>query len=96
MPSSTPARGTTSSTPPLPSAFEVVTRVAHHTIAVYAGLVAVPRLGLQRFGAFVGIGFAHAGSPHRVVLGRSFLEEVILIYDGLRGQVTFASSPGRD
>ena len=31
--------------------------MARHTIAVYAGLVAVPRLGLQRFGAFVGIGF---------------------------------------
>ena len=75
---------------------EVLTRRGSHTIAVYAAFVTVPRLGLQRFGAFVGIDLALGDVPHRVVLERSFLEEVILIYDGLRGQVTFASSPGRD
>ena len=81
---------------PVVDTVEVLTPTGHHTIAVYAGLVFVLRLDLQRFGSFVGIDFTYAGSPHRVVLGRSFLEEVILIYDGLRGQVTFASSPDRE
>ena len=81
---------------PVVDTVEVLTPAGHHTIAVYAAFVTVPRLGLQRFGSFVGIDFAYAGSPRRVVLGRSFLESVIMIYDGLRGQVTFASSPGRD
>ena len=81
---------------PVVDTVEVLTRTGSHTIAVYAAFVAVPRLGLQRFGAFVGIDLALGDVPHLVVLGRSFLEEVILIYDGLRGQVTFASSPDRE
>ena len=72
---------------------EVLTPTGHHTIAVYAGLVVVPRLGLERFGSFVGIDFTYAWSPHRVVLGRNFLDRVIMIYDGFRAQITFASSP---
>ena len=81
---------------PVVDTVEVLTPTGHHTIAVFAAFVAVPRLGLQRFGSFVGIDFTHAGGPHRVVLGRSFLDSVIMIYDGLRAQVTFASSPDRD
>lgn len=81
---------------PVVDTVEVLTPAGHDTIAVYAAFVAVPRLGLRRFGSFVGIDFAYAEVPHRVVLGRSFLEQVILIYDGFRGRVTFASSPGRE
>ena len=64
----------------------------HHTIAVYAAFAAVPRVGHRRFGSFVGIDLALGDVPHRVVLGRAFLKEVVMIYDGLRGQITFASS----
>ena len=81
---------------PVVDTLDVVSRSGHHTIAVYAAFLAVPRLGLRRFGSFVGIDLAFAEVPHRVVLGRSFLDSVIMIYDGLRAQVTFASSPGPD
>ena len=60
---------------------------------MYAAFVAVPQLGLQRFGSFLGIDLAVARVPHRVVLGRSFLDSVIISYDGLRAQATFASLP---
>ena len=32
----------------------------------------------------------------RVVLGRRFLENTIMVYDGMRAQVTFASSPDQE
>lgn len=47
------------------------------------------------FGSFVGIDLAFAGVPHRVVLGRAFLESVIMFCDGFCAQVTFANSPER-
>ena len=78
---------------PVVDTFGVTTSAGSHSIAVYAALVVVPRLGISRYAAFVGINFAFADVPHRVVLGRAFLEDVIMIYDGLRGQITFASSP---
>ena len=34
--------------------------------------------------------------PGRVVLGRHFLENVIMIYDGFRARVRFASSSNRE
>ena len=45
---------------PVVDTVEVLTRAGHHTIAVYAAFVAVPRLCLQRFGSFVGIDLAFA------------------------------------
>ena len=80
---------------PVVDTVEVITATGHHTIAVFAAFVVVPRLGLQRFGSFVGIDFTYVGSPHRFVLGRNFLDSIIMIYDGLRAQVTFASAPDR-
>lgn len=59
-------------------------RAGHRTIAVYAGLV-VPRPGLERFGSLVSIDFAYAGSRHRVVLGRTFLDSDIMVCEGPRG-----------
>ena len=78
---------------PVVDTFAAVTAAGLHTVAVFAALVVVPRLAIHWFAAFVGIDFALGDVPHRVMLRRAFLEEVVMIYDGLRGQITFASSP---
>ena len=63
---------------------------------VYGALVLVPRFSIHRFGSFIGIDFVLGETLHRVVLGRRFLENITMVYDGMRAQVTFASSPDQD
>ena len=60
---------------------------------VYGATLFVPRLNLGVQGLFVGIDFLPGDIPHEVILGRTFLEGTIRIYDGLTGQVTIASQP---
>ena len=59
---------------------------------VYAARVAIPSLEVAQFGAFAGVDLASGGQPHRVLLGRTFLQGTVMIYDGIRAQVTIASA----
>ena len=61
---------------------------------VYAGNVVVHDLQLGVQGRFVGIDFIPGDIPQGVILGRTFLEGTIMIYDGLKGEVTLVSQPG--
>lgn len=58
---------------------------------LYAARVAIPALEIFQFGAFAGVDLAAGGQPHRVLLGRTFLAGTVMIYDGVRAQVTIAS-----
>ena len=58
---------------------------------LYAARVAIPALEIFQFGAFAGVDLAAGGQPHRVLLGRTFLTGTVMIYDGVRAQVTIAS-----
>ena len=58
---------------------------------LYAARVAIPALEIFQFGAFAGVGLTDAEQPHRVLLGRTFLQGTVMIYDGVRAQVTIAS-----
>ena len=58
---------------------------------LYAARVAIPALEIFQFGAFAGVDLAAGGQPHRVLLGRTFLQGTVMIYDGVRAQVTIAS-----
>ena len=60
---------------------------------VYAANVVVHDLELAVQGRFVGIDFIPGEIPQEVILGRTFLEGTIMIYDGLRGEVTLVSQP---
>lgn len=60
---------------------------------VYMGMVIIPGLEFNQYGRFTGVGMAEQG--HKVLLGRSFLSHCIMVYDGLRGQVTIASTRAR-
>ena len=58
---------------------------------LYAARIAIPALEIFEFGAFAGVDLGAGEQPHRVLLGRTFLQGTVMIYDGIRGQVTIAS-----
>ena len=58
---------------------------------LFAARVAIPSLEIFQFGAFAGVELAAGDQPHRVLLGRTFLQGTVMIYDGVRAQVTIAS-----
>lgn len=60
---------------------------------VYLCSILIPSLNLAQYGRFAGVNLALGGQTHKVLLGRTFLNGTIMIYDGIRGQVTLAS-PG--
>ena len=57
---------------------------------VFMAKVSIPGLKMDQFGRFTGVALAKGGQPHRVLLGRTFLQHIIMIYDGIRGQVTIS------
>lgn len=54
---------------------------------VYLGKLVVPDVGIYTVGRLIGVDL---GSGQPVILGRDFLSNTIMIYDGLAGDVTFA------
>lgn len=58
---------------------------------VYLASVNIPELEFGQYGRFAGVDLRDGGQLHQALLGRTFLQNVILIYDGLRAQVTLAS-----
>ena len=58
---------------------------------VYMAAVWIPQLELSQVGRFVAGYLKDGGQSHDVILGRDFLSKVIMIYDGLRSQVTISS-----
>ena len=58
---------------------------------LYAVRVAIPVLEISQFGAFADVDLGAGEQPHRVLLGRTFLQGTVMIYDGVRAQVTIAS-----
>ena len=61
-----------------------------HEVDVYLAQIFVPSLRFTDYGRFNGVALAAGGQPHSVLIGRTFLHHFVMIYDGLRGQVTLA------
>ena len=59
---------------------------------VYMARVSIPGLEFNEYGRFAGVHLQKGGQPQQVLLGRSFLNNTIMIYDGIRGQVTVAAA----
>jgi len=62
------------------------------THPVYMAHIYIPLLERSQYGRFAGVDLIDGGQPHGALLGRTFLKNVIMIYDGLRAQVTVASA----
>ncbi len=66
------------------------TEVNRHLAQVY-----IPELDWTVYGTFMGVHLAAGGSPHTALIGRTFLEDFTLIYDGRTGRVTLENdAPG--
>lgn len=59
---------------------------------VFLAHIGISALEFVQYGRFTGVNLKAGGQQHEVLLGRTFLQNCILIYDGLRGQVTIASA----
>ena len=59
---------------------------------VFLAYIQIPQLEVVQYGRFTGVNLAAGQQVHAVLLGRTFLVNAIMIYDGLRAQVTIASA----
>jgi len=57
---------------------------------VYAAEVNITALNFMQFGRFSGVHLSAGGQSHQVLLGRTFLQTMIMVYDGRRGHVTIS------
>jgi len=60
------------------------------TLHVYLAHILLPGLAFTQYGRFAGVLLAAGEQPHQVLLGRSLLKDMILIYDGQSGSVKLA------
>ena len=59
-----------------------------HDLNVYLAEIDIPGLLVKQYGLFTAVRLAEGGAIHRVLLGRTLLRELVVIYDGRRGVVT--------
>ena len=59
---------------------------------VFLAHIQIPQLEIVQYGRFTGVNLQAGSQAHSVLLGRTFLVNTIMIYDGLRAQVTIASA----
>lgn len=57
---------------------------------VYLGHIRIAALGFVQYGRFMGVKLTAGNQPHQVLLGRSVLQGMILVYDGRDGTVRLA------
>lgn len=50
----------------------------------------IPDLHHTVYGLFAGVHLTAGGQPHQALMGRTFLKEVILVYEGTTGSVTIS------
>ncbi len=61
-----------------------------HELNVYLAHIVVPALSFFQYGIFHGVSLTEGEQPHRALIGRTFLQGMMLIYDGRTGSVQIA------
>lgn len=64
-----------------------------HDVNMHLGHIYVPSLGNTIHGAFAAVNLAAGGQPHLALIGRTFLHNFVMIYNGLTGTVALAHEP---
>ncbi len=67
---------------------EVSGSAGKHKADIYLAQIHIPELDRTISGQFVGVRLAAGGQLHRAIIGRSFLRNFVLHYDGRTGKVT--------
>ena len=61
-----------------------------HQLNQYLCRISIPQLNFVKTGAFIGAGLAQGGQLHRALIGRDFLANMLLMYDGISGKAKLA------
>ena len=71
---------------------------AHGSGAVdfHLAQIYVPSLRWTVFGQFAGVHLIAGGQPHYALIGRDFLQDFTMTYEGRTGVVTLSDNPDRD
>jgi hypothetical protein len=67
---------------------EVAGSMGKHEVDVYLAQLHVPPFSLVHYGKFAGAYLHRGGLPYEVLMGRTFLQTFLLMYDGRSGRVT--------
>ena len=67
---------------------EIFGSAGKHTVTIYLAQIHIADLGRTISGQFAGIHLAAGGQLYRAIIGRSFLSDFMLLYDGRTGAVT--------
>jgi predicted aspartyl protease len=62
-----------------------------HEFNVYLGYIRIVALNQVQYGRFMGVKLRDGGQPHHVLLGRTLLQGMILVYDGRDGSCRLAT-----
>ena len=60
-------------------------------VNMHLAQIHVPALQFTVYGRFAAVHLAAGGQPHRALIGRTFLRNFLLTYDGRTGSVTLAN-----
>jgi hypothetical protein len=63
-----------------------------HQVNMHLGHIHVPALGNVITGAFAAVNLAAGGQQHMALIGRSFLQHFVMVYNGLTGTVAITHS----
>jgi predicted aspartyl protease len=63
-----------------------------HEVNMHLAQVAVPSLGVTIYGAFAGVHLAAGGQTHFALIGRTFLQNFTMLYEGKTGTVVLSST----
>ena len=60
-------------------------------VNMHLAQVHVPTLNFTIYGAFAGVHLVAGGQPHRALIGRTFLQNFTMVYEGRTGTVTLSN-----
>jgi predicted aspartyl protease len=62
-----------------------------HMANVYLAQIHVPQLNFTIYGTFAGVNLAAGGQMHKALIGRTFLQNFTMVYEGKTGTVTISN-----
>ncbi len=60
-------------------------------VNMHLGQIFIPRLQFTIFGQFAGVNLIAGGQGHHALIGRTFLKNFTMFYDGRTGEVVITS-----
>jgi hypothetical protein len=65
-----------------------------HEVNMYLAHVHIPSINFTIYGPFAGVSLIAGGQAHHALIGRTFLQNFTMIYEGRSGTVKLSNDPG--